>query len=145
MLAWYRLFTKHYVRAERYMRDMRHILIRGRSELRIYFLKKQKMCCNTRTGIHSHLMQYMTPKGGPKSANHVEPSSRICLPKVHSEKKRKTSSLPIVVGTALSSNNISDVNRTNCLSDLRFHHFTYRLLMHLVSLFVAVACNVCIT
>lgn len=36
------------------------------------------------TGMHSHLMQYMTPKGGPKSANQVEPSSRICLPNVHS-------------------------------------------------------------
>lgn len=38
--------------------------------------------------MHSHLMQYMTPKGGPKSANQVEPSSRICLPNVHSATKR---------------------------------------------------------
>lgn len=38
------------------------------------------------TGVHSQRMQYITPKGGPKSANHVEPSSRVCLPNVHSEK-----------------------------------------------------------
>jgi len=96
------------------------------------------MC--TSTGMHSHLMQYMTPKGGPKSANHVEPSSRICLPKVHSEKKRKTSSLPIVVDTALSSNNVGGVQTAYLIYD-----FTYRLLMHLACLFVAVACNVYIT
>lgn len=51
------------------------------------FLLPHAHTCITviRTGTHSHLMQYMTPKGGPKSANHVVPSSRICLPKLHSE------------------------------------------------------------
>lgn len=32
------------------------------------------------TGTHSHLMQYMTPNGGPKSAYHVEPNSRSVFP-----------------------------------------------------------------
>lgn len=30
-------------------------------------------------------MQYITPKGGPKSANHVDPNSRNCFPNWHSE------------------------------------------------------------
>lgn len=67
--------------------------------------------------MHSHLMQYITPKGGPKSANHVEPNSRICLPKVHSETKRKTS-LPVVISTALSLNNVNRTNINIILSDL---------------------------
>lgn len=37
------------------------------------------------TETHSHLMQYITPNGGPKSANHVDPSSRNCFPNWHSE------------------------------------------------------------
>jgi hypothetical protein len=36
------------------------------------------------TGIHSHLMQYMTPKGGPRSANHTEPISCRDFPNWHS-------------------------------------------------------------
>lgn len=47
-----------------------------------WFKKKKK---ETLTGMHSHLMQYITPKGGPRSANHVEPNSRTCLPNWHSE------------------------------------------------------------
>lgn len=42
------------------------------------------------TGMHSHLMQYIIPKGGPRSACHVDPSSRICLPKVHSATDENT-------------------------------------------------------
>lgn len=43
------------------------------------------------TGRHSHLMQYMTPNGGPRSANQVDPTSRMVLPNVHSATKmRKT-------------------------------------------------------
>jgi len=38
MLAWYWLFTKHYVRAERYMRDMRHILIRAVASYVLFFI-----------------------------------------------------------------------------------------------------------
>lgn len=37
-----------------------------------------------RTGIHSHLMQYITPNGCPKSGVHVEPSSFNSFPKWHS-------------------------------------------------------------
>jgi len=38
----------------------------------------------TLTATHSHLMQYITPKGGPKSAYQVEPNSRRTLPNWHS-------------------------------------------------------------
>jgi hypothetical protein len=34
-------------------------------------------------------MQYITPKGGPKSANHVDPNSFIVLPNWHSERKKE--------------------------------------------------------
>lgn len=34
-------------------------------------------------------MQYITPNGGPKSANHVDPNSRNCLPNWHSETIKK--------------------------------------------------------
>lgn len=58
--------------------------------IRAFYLQINKIQAHVlRTGIHSHLIQYMIPKGGPKSANHIEPSSRICLPKVHSETKGK--------------------------------------------------------
>lgn len=40
----------------------------------------------TLTGTHSHLMQYITPNGGPRSAYQVDPSSRSVFPKWHSEK-----------------------------------------------------------
>lgn len=41
------------------------------------------------TATHSHFMQYITPNGGPKSAYHVEPSSRNVLPNWHSDTVRK--------------------------------------------------------
>lgn len=37
------------------------------------------------TATHSHLIQYMTPNGGPRSANQVEPISRTVFPNWHSE------------------------------------------------------------
>lgn len=61
------------------------------------------------TGIHSHLIQYMIPKGGPKSANHTEPSSRICLPKVHSETRGKQMRLMIL------SNIFNNILRIQCV------------------------------
>lgn len=44
---------------------------------------------NPLTGTHSHLIQYITPNGGPKSAYHVEPNSRNVFPNRHSAKERK--------------------------------------------------------
>jgi hypothetical protein len=41
-------------------------------------------------------MQYITPKGGPKSANHVDPNSFIVLPNWHSEKKKKKTTIIIM-------------------------------------------------
>lgn len=41
------------------------------------------------TGTHSHFMQYIIPNGGPKSANHVVPSSLILFPNWHSEINKK--------------------------------------------------------
>lgn len=51
--------------------------------------KEQKKEAILLTGTHSHLMQYMTPNGGPKSAYHVEPNSRSVFPNWHSEMKTK--------------------------------------------------------
>jgi hypothetical protein len=42
------------------------------------------------TGIHSHFMQYITPKGGPRSANHVDPISCSDFPNWHSATEEKT-------------------------------------------------------
>lgn len=39
------------------------------------------------TGTHLHLMHERIPVGGPKSGVHWEPSSYLCLPKTHSERK----------------------------------------------------------
>lgn len=41
------------------------------------------------TGTHSHFMQYIRPNGGPKSGNHVDPSSLIVFPNTHSANKLK--------------------------------------------------------
>lgn len=48
---------------------------------KIYELNVQ---LNPLTGTHSHLIQYITPNGGPKSAYHVEPNSRNVFPNRHS-------------------------------------------------------------
>lgn len=55
------------------------------------------------TGTHSQRRQYMTPNGGPRSANHVDPNSLNWVPNWHSGIKTNRNS----GGQGMVDNNIN--------------------------------------
>lgn len=79
------------------------------------------------TATHSHRRQYMMPKGGPKSANQVEPNSFNCFPNWHSGMSKKYALIRFGVISRFQKSNL--VRQNNTWRHLDFAFCFFRLIV----------------
>lgn len=123
MLAWYWLFTKHYVYAERYTRDMRHIWIIAATSYVFFLIEIKKIIKHT----YRYALAFDAIHDSEGRSQVREPCraqfANLLAESAFWKERKNIASLSIVVSiTILPPNNISDVNIDIILSDLWFHH-----------------------